>query len=396
MIYKDTLNAVNRYIEVWVILGLTIFLIGYFIFPSSGLRNTFFYLGVCTPLTLLLPTYYKQLKPQTWLTATALAFAFYLFLNSLWSIHYSSSQSLKYLKYLLILYCLFAAVFLVQQKKPNYSELLFKAFIVIGFFHSLYGIFDHLNNIANPFLTRYNDPIDSAMLAGLLLLTCVWQMLENITWKQRLIYIILSIPFIIIILLSKARGPQLSFILTIPILLYFSGQNIKKIIPPLLILFLFTSIFLITSNAYEHIFSRGLTLPYRPEIWKVSFRESLEYFWFGQGASHNPLISISSTDEKFIHSHNVILVIFRMSGIVGVILFSTNLVLCFIAGKKNDKSQGKIWIVWLFFGILCMMTNGKYLLTRPNDSWLVYWVPLAFICASYSKFLPINYNFTKN
>ena len=143
------------------------------------------------------------------------------------------------------------------------------------------------------------------------------------------------------------------------------------------------------------IFSRGFSFPDRMEIWLMSFRESLDYFWFGQGASHKPLIIISS-GEIFEHSHSILLSIFRMSGITGVLLFSTNLVLCFLAGLKHKNSPEKLWVIWLFFGVLCLATDSKYPLTRPSSSWLAYWIPIAFICASYSKFLPIKYKYSNS
>lgn len=389
---KDpTLIFIQKNIERWITLSLTVFLLGYFFFTSSSSRNTFFYIAVCLPVVLLLPAYYKQLKPNTWVTASALIFIFYLFLNSLWSIHYSTAQSLKYLRYVFSLYCLFAAVFILHHNKPTCCKLLFKAFIFFGFFHSLYGIFMHFSMFPEPLLTRYHDPIDTSMLVGLLLLTCIWLMIETKSWGHSAIYLFLLIPFVIIMLLSKARGPQLAILLTLPLLAYLQSKNIKKIIH-LFLIFLFAIILLILfSDLTKTIFNRGLTVPYRMGIWSTSFHESLSYFWLGQGASHRPPLFISS-GEKFNHSHNILLSIFRMGGIVGLLLFFTNLILCFFVGLKSSNSVHRVWVVWLFFGVFCLMTNGKYPLTRPSSIWLAYWIPIAFICASYSNFPPIKYN----
>lgn len=391
MTISKTFISINKYIETWAIFCLVIFILGYFFFPSSSKQNTFYYLGVCVPIVLLLPKYYRQLKPQTWLTFSVLFLAFYLFLNSLWSIHFSLPQSFKYLRHLFTIYCLFAAIFLLLHKYPNCSRLLFNAFIVIGFFDSIIGIVDHFYLYKAPLLTRYADPIDSAMLVGLPLLACFWLIAENISWKKRFIYLFLAIPFIVIMLLSKSRGPQIALLLTLPLIPYFHAHSLKTFIFTFLVLLLFTCLFLLFSDTYKLIFDRGLSFPYRMEIWLVSLKESFNYFWFGQGASYKALLSISS-GEKFEHSHNILLTIFRMGGIVGVMLFSINLALSLLAGFKQSKSIEKTWLIWLFFGILCLMTNGRYPLTRPNASWLVYWIPIAFICASNSKFLPIKHS----
>ena len=388
---NTTLIFIQKNIEKWITLSLPIFLLGYFFFPGSSERNTFFYLAVCLPVVLILPAYYKQLKPTTWVTASALIFIFYLFFNSLWSIHYSTAQSLKFLRYVFSLYCLFAAVFILHHNKPNCCKLLFKAFIFFVFFHSLYGIFMHFSMLPEPLITRYHDPIDSSMLVGLLLLTCIWLMIESKSWGNSAIYFFLLIPFVIIMFLSKARGPQLAIVLTLPLLAYLQSQHIKKFLLLLLILLFAISLLLLFSDLSNIIFNRGFSAPYRMEIWSTSLHESFSYFWFGQGASHRPPLFLSSGDT-FNHSHSILLSIFRMGGIVGLLLFFTNLILCFFAGQKSSNSAHRVWIIWLFFGVLCLMTNGKYPLTRPSSVWLAYWIPIAFICASYSNFLSIKHN----
>jgi O-antigen ligase len=138
-------------------------------------------------------------------------------------------------------------------------------------------------------------------------------------------------------------------------------------------------------------YNLGNYTSYRFDIWQTSLHESFEYVWFGQGASHKSPIYIA-TGEQFSHSHNILLSVFRMSGSLGVLLFVTNLVLCLIAGFKAETSTHKIWIIWLVFGLICLLSNGKYPLTRPSSTWFAYWIPIAFICASSPRFLPIKNN----
>ncbi len=392
-----TYKQINKYLEKWAIFGLIIFLLGYFIFSSSKLHNTLFYIGICIPVVLLIPSCFKNIKPQSWLAVSALVFAFYLFLSSLWAIDFSIGKSLKFLKYLFILYCLFAAVFVFQKTKPANTKLLFIALVVVGSLSSIYGIYDHFNKYIlqsiDPLLYRYNDPIHSAMLAGLLLLTCFWLMIDNHNYKYKFMYLVLSIPLIALIFLSKARGPQLALFIALIPLCYFQVQNIRKhlavLIVPLFVLSL-CIIFLLFSDFAKELFSKGLSIPYRLDIWSASLKEAFDHFWFGQGATRKPA-PLMASNIAFDHSHSLALAIFRMGGIIGLILFSINLVLCFVAGIKVKKSVHHLWVIWLFFGVICLMTNGKYPLTRPSTTWLAYWVPMAFICASFSSFLPIKY-----
>lgn len=386
-----TYKLINQYLENWAIFGLTIFLLGFFFFSSSSTHNTIYYIGVCVPIVLLLPFYVKKLKIQSWLTVSALVLAFYLFLNSWWAIEFSIGKSLKYLKYLFILYCLFAAVFIFHNKRASSTKLLFIALVVVGSLSSIYGIYDHFNKYMmksiDPLLYRYNDPIHSAMLAGLVLLTCFWLMIESHKYKYKFYYLLLSIPLIVLIFLSKARGPQLALILTLIPFCYFQIENIKKhltLLVYLVISFSLCLMVLLFSGYFDQLFSKGLSFPYRLDIWAASLQEAYEHFWFGQGATRKPTPLIAS-EIAFDHSHCIALAIFRMGGIVGLILFSINLALCFLAGFKQKKSIQHLWLIWLFFGVICLMTNGKYPLTRPSTSWFAYWVPMAFICASLSR-----------
>jgi hypothetical protein len=235
------------------------------------------------------------------------------------------------------------------------------------------------------------------MLAGLLLLSCFWLMIENHNYKHKFIYVVLSIPLMALIFLSKARGPQFALFITLIPFCYFQIQNIRKhlaahIIP--IVAFCLLLVVLLSSDFAKSLFSKGLSMPYRPDIWSESFKEALDNFWFGQGASRKST-PLMASNIAFDHSHNIALAIFRMGGIVGLVLFSINLGLCFLAAVKRKKSIYHLWVIWLFFGVVCLMTNGKYPLTRPSTTWFAYWVPIAFICASFSDFIPIKVSFLK-
>jgi O-antigen ligase len=386
--YKLNTLDLKIFIENWTIVTLTIFLLGYFFFPTSSKHNTFFYIGTCIPVLTLLPFYYKKLIPTNWLTITTFAYLFYLYINNFWSIHYDSAQSIKYLRYLGTLFCLFAAVYITHYKKPTFSILLFPAIVITGFFHYSYDIYNHLTNIPSPLATRYSDPIDSAMLAGLLCLTCAWLAIEKQSWRHKALYLFLSIPFILVMLLSKSRGPQLALILTLPLIAYYQSIPIKKLLATFIALLVLASTILLTTDISHTFFDRGTSAPYRMGIWAASLKEALDYFWFGQGVSHRP--PLQTQLGPFNHSHNIFLSVFRMGGIVAALLFITQLFLCLYSAQKNRNSSHNLWVIWLVFGVFCLLTNGKYPLSRPSSAWLGYWIPIAFICASYSHFLSKN------
>ncbi len=368
-------------IEKWCFYATSIFLVGYFIFPSLKKHNLFLLVGVCVPFVLMIPFWYKKISLNNWVIVSTVALIFYLFLNSFWSIHYSLAQSLVYLKYLFFISCLIGAIIFVQYKQPKYSEYLFRAFIIIGSMHFIHGIWEHFHIYAYPLDVRYSKrPIDEAIFAGLLLLACFWLFIESKQLLHRTVIFALSIPFIIVLLIAKSRGPQLAFFLSIPLVAYFQGVRLRNFMIVIGCLLSILVFLLFLTDTAKYIFSRGLEFPYRVDIWAASFQQGLEYFWFGQGMNEKAPIFVDGA--KFTHGHNILLSIFRMGGIVGALLFIINLVLCLLAGFKQQNSINRLWVVWLCFGVLCLMTNGRYPLTRHSELWFAYWIPIAFIGAT--------------
>lgn len=369
----------------WIYYATTLFLLGYFIFPTTKLHNLFLHVGLCVPVLLILPVVYKNIRPSNWILISALGLAAYLFLNSLWSIHYSPAQSLKYFGYLLALYCLIGGIYFSQSLDADYSVHLLKAFIVIGSLHYMYGIWEHFQEFEEPLAQRYSyRPIDEAIFAGMLFLMSLWLIMDQSRWSHKLAILALAIPFVLVMLLSKSRGPQLAFLLSLPLFAYFRGMKIKNFVLMALALFFLTAAVLFFTGTAKQIFSRGLEFPYRIDIWMISLREGIEYFWFGQGMSEQAPIFVDG--NKFNHSHNILLSIFRMGGITGAVLFMLNFVLCLWVGFKQEKPLTKLWVLLLFFGVICLMTNGRYPLTRHNSIWLPYWIPIAFIAANATSF----------
>jgi len=238
-------------------------------------------------------------------------------------------------------------------------------------------------------MVRYGNMIQDAMFAGLLFFTAIWLINDSKSWKLKILYYISLIPFVIVLFLAKSRGPQLALFLTLPLFIYFQKTQLKNIFSILFCLsIIILSVTLIFPDSIHSLFSRGISAPYRFSIWVTVFQESLDFFWFGQGISKTT--SVVTPLGTFDHSHNIVLSIFRMGGIAGVLLFFCNLILIAFSGFKNQSSIHRLWIIWLVFGLFCMLTNGQYPFARPKTSWFAYWIPIAFLCASYSKYISLK------
>ena len=86
-----------------------------------------------------------------------------------------------------------------------------------------------------------------------------------------------------------------------------------------------------------------------------------------------PLVS-KQTEPNNNHSAN--------SLITGFLLNIILLLYSLYVGLKSKNPVIKLFALWLLFGSVCLLTNGKLLLTRPSINWLAYWIPFAFIVFS--------------
>lgn len=368
----------SKFIGKTAYFSTSFFLMGYFLFPTEKMHGLFLYIAVFCPVLLVIWRYKEKIIPINWVFISLVCLIFYLFFNSFWSINYSFGQSIKYFRYFLGVLILGGGIFFCQFLDKRYTFFLLKWLIFIGFFNYIYEVFVFFRDIASPLDTRFSrQPIEEAMMAGFLFLACLWLYNDQFDWVYKSVLAVAAISFIMVVLLTKSRGPLLSLVFSIPLMLFFKKTQAKKYFIYFMLLMVFVGVFLGFTGSYIKIFSRGLDFPYRIEIWRLSLKDGFEFFWFGQGASESSPIFVDG--NKFTHSHNLLLSIFRMGGVVGVMLFLVNFILCIFTGFKTKNETTKLWVLLLFYGVLCLMTNGRYPLTHHFVIWYAYWIPILFI-----------------
>ena len=130
--------------------------------------------------------------------------------------------------------------------------------------------------------------------------------------------------------------------------------------------------------------SRGVS--YRLDIWIESWDLIQKNFWFGAGLGSELIVNPSWLVKEHIWSdtHNLFLAIWYYSGLFGVLLLSFFGISVLTKIYKNGSilSRVNVWVLaWLTFIVIESMTDGDGLLSRPNEHWFSFYIPIMFVLA---------------
>jgi len=149
-----------------------------------------------------------------------------------------------------------------------------------------------------------------------------------------------------------------------------------KILLILILAFIMLSIvyLLVYTSIGESLLSRKF---YRVDAWVGFVNETLNCgMWFGCGPNHE-FQHIADDGLILVHPHSAYITQFYKAGIVGFLpLIILTLSAC-VFGIKHRS-----WAGWYFaVGALGLLVDGNSLIHSPNQRWLVFHLPLAFLIA---------------
>lgn len=192
-----------------------------------------------------------------------------------------------------------------------------------------------------------------------------------------------GLVFILSITLLQSRTSILIWIviaILISVMLYKNDQ-LAKLIKPLswvAMIFLLVLAVIYLSPIGDSLANRKL---YRTEIWAGYIVETLRCgIWFGCGNEH-PFRFVTLDGNIMVHAHNLFLMQFYKSGLVGMIsLLGLTLAGLHLAFKD------KPWIAWyLCAGLVGLSLDGSTLIHSPSQRWLLFHFPLALLMSQTLK-----------
>lgn len=121
---------------------------------------------------------------------------------------------------------------------------------------------------------------------------------------------------------------------------------------------------------------RGLSL--RPELWQLALTQAAAHPWLGVGLG-GQFMATASNGQTYLDTHNVFLALLYYGGAIGLLLFLGMLAVTFRTAWR-DRHRLPLCALAAslqLFGIATLQFDGGSQISRPNEFWLLYWLPIA-------------------
>lgn len=374
----------------------TLFLLGFFFFPSSTFHCNFFYVAVAFPF--LISIFMKKVDLRSlffnriFLLSTI--FLVYMFSTLFWADNCDLSDISRYGRRVLYVLIFLGVTIHLIQTYPNFLHRLLvtlcwtAAIFAIGYIVFYYRQHPFPNARLSGF-GQLENPIMASSVYGIVAIVCIYLFQQQRTVKMKLLYLGMLLVFLLYMLLAQSRGPLLACGVTILVWSLIGGFSYKErdhghlnnfLLLLLIISAAIAAMFILYPDFFKaHIF-RGTS--YRPEIWGQSLLQTKNAPFLGHGLTADTLL-IMSDGTKILHHHSVYMTTLFYGGIVGLLL------LIVLAGSaiwqgltRIEKLQKFLLTCMLLYGIICMVTDGNTLIRHPKPIWLFFWFPISLVAAS--------------
>ncbi|MDR0674363.1 MAG: hypothetical protein LBF93_12120 [Zoogloeaceae bacterium] len=381
-----SVTHVEDYMRKWVALGFLVYLGAFFVLESSKILS-FFLMCIVLPVLFMSAASRFRYVLDRRVLLSLLGFLGYLSLSSLWG-DGEVSESIKYASYI---FCLFLSITIFSQEFSE--ELTVKYIAVVGFIFSISYIIAILlsdNAIMDFVNERFSfrqiggwgskSPLDSATIISIPVLAACWLFPKG-KWYMKLMLIATMIACVALVFVTKSRGPGLSLGITLMVISLIKRGESKFyfLLFFTLLLFMLSLLFFKDDVTVMRIDERH----YRYAIWEYALDKIRNNWLFGQGYGTDAQISIADLGWELSHSHNMILEVLRVGGCVagGLLVF----MLVTMLRPSYIHSGNLFFLIWFFFGFLCMFFSARLLLIKPTvKEFVEFWLPL-FLFYSFRK-----------
>ncbi|MGI1677504.1 MAG: O-antigen ligase family protein [Cellvibrionaceae bacterium] len=127
---------------------------------------------------------------------------------------------------------------------------------------------------------------------------------------------------------------------------------------------------------------RGGFGSWRPEIWQVSFNQSLDHFWIGSGMGSDTIYTVPR--EELVstqnHSHNFYLQMFAWSGFTGLFLYVALILRSLVLGFKAKQLQlGYLALSCLTYFLAVQIFDVHNIFTASSYYWPCIWLHIGIL-----------------
>lgn len=362
----------------WIPLGFALFLIGIFWAPEAHI------FAVVVPYCLLLPTLLAAFMwprrlafiltmPTMWMTA---AFLFYMAASA---IILNGSNGVEFSKWAFYISLFIIGIGVYMDLSVDMLAKILLVGATAAVCAGFYAAFVDMRSGAfwlplyrlKGYANLYNELRTGFMFGAFALFAYWYSCSSNVAtarW-QRGLGLLIAIICLSVTILTGSRAPLLA-LAGVGIWLTLTARRWGALITVLTLSCAILAIF------WNRLSERGISL--RPEIWRYVFQQSLKHPWFGIGLDRYPIEVPTSVGLKY-GTHNIFLAVFYQGGIIGLALFMAMVAVTFYQSwcLRSISRVAILAALFQLYAIIALQFEGISLCTRPTDTWLLLWLPLA-------------------
>lgn len=384
-------NSVNKMklIRAVYLLTFSVFMLGFFIFPSDKVLHRVFIFLILLPFSLWviqLGCHHKALFKHP-LLYFMLVYLLYTALSGFWTVPQEVSMSWfrPFTRSVyIIVFCVMVAW--VASSAPKFFQQLLTALVFSAAIVALLGIIYWWMSYGGDFskrlfgITRAEHAIQGTASFAVIFILSLIRFSNAKTLLEKTAYVFAAGICFLFVILAQTRGVLIA--MGAASLLFFIFKRDFKplfIFGIIILLVLALSFYWVDWSTLGDRLTRSM--PYRMEIWQTVLNEALMRPWFGHGFIHDSNVHIQG--DTFHHAHNIYVSTFFFGGLVGVVLYGA-MVLCALYYAYLNRFEEKYFFAGLvlIFASVAMLSDIGRVIDRPNDLWFYFWFPIGIILST--------------
>lgn len=387
----------------------TVFILGFFLFPSSKFLSNFFYLAVAFPFVILIFMKKVDLRPlldsRTFLLITL--FLGYMFCTLFWADSLGLSDLSKYGRRVLYILIFLSVTIHLTQSYPTFLQKLLALLCWTAAAFAIAKMLSYYSQHPFPGTRLFGDGMLKLVfrptsLFGIIAIACTYLALHQRAVKINLLYLGPLLACLSYMVLAQSRGPLLSFTVSMLAwqlsawLLHKEGSNNHRNRPLVvlaLLSVLISAVIIVYPEYFKLLLQSKSSYQIRLEIWGNLLERIENAPWFGHG-----LTAASSTTASdgitWGHPHSVYVGTLLYGGIVGLLLLIAVVISAIWQGLGRARKPINLTsAIMVLYGAICIAPNGNMLIHHPKPFWLYFWFPLALVVASELPGHPLHSEF---
>jgi len=360
-----------------------IWISSFFILPNSASVGILFYSLIALP-SLFLISQVKISKYQH-INAKKLLLPLMIVVLLASSLHHDLIKQIKHIVIIILFYFSVSRLD-VSNLKNVWSVAWF--FLAMAFAYILfnmilksqineYGLGQRLAHLSG----KISNPIFVTDFMAIMLATITALSLKLQKYRTLILAHFLVLLFSLLILQSRSIIPIWIVILGLTLfnIKVVNHQYKYTMVGLLLLLAFITALILINTNIGAAIIQRGDS--YRLEIWNAYILATHDCgIIVGCGNLHT-FQYIAKNGLPISHAHNIFIAHFFKYGLIGLTSLLSVVIWAIYFGLKTIP-----WAAWMLIaGVVGLSFDGNNILKNPNETWLIFHLPLALIFAAYIK-----------